>query len=220
MLPGPLTPPSPAGVAPRPPRRPAVATVAGILLVAVGVLGSLVWLGAVSPLGFIRFPVIDGDRTLTFRDAGAYVVFEEFPGAAGDRLPSPLDITVIDHTGNDVPVTPLTRPGAPTPVHPYDLPGFEGRAVAELTVPRSGRYLVRVRIREVGRYAPEEYTAVPSADLAVAREAAVHWVAHPAVGVLVGPVPIAAGVVVLVVGRRRRAARASHRTAGSAETVR
>lgn len=220
MLPGPLTAPAPTGVVPRVRRRPAAATIVGILLAVAGVLGSVVWFGAVSPLGFTRFPVIEGDRTLTFRDAGTYVVFEEFSGAAEARLPSPLDVTVIDRTGNEVPVVALTDPGDTAPAHPYDLPGYEGRAVAEVTVPRPGRHLVRVRIREAGRYAPDEYEAVPSADIAVAREVAVTWVAHPAVGLLVGPVPFAVGVAVLVVGRRRRAARDAVAAPGSAEVVR
>jgi hypothetical protein len=220
VLPGPLTPPAPIGAVPRARRRPAVGTIVGIVLLVLGGIGSLVWFGAVSPLGFTRFPVIKGDRTLTFRDAGTYVAFEEFPGAADGRLPSPLDVTVIDRTGNEVPVTPLTTPGDTAPVHPYDLPGFEGRAVAEITVPRPGRYLVRVRIREAGRYAADEYEAVPSADVAVAREVAVTWVAHPAVGVLVGPVPFVAGVAVLVVGGRRRAVRDPTPAPGSAEAVR
>jgi hypothetical protein len=49
---------------------------------------------------------------------------------------------------------------------------------------------------------------------------AVTWVAHPAVGVLVGPVPFVAGVAVLVVGGRRRAVRDPTPAPGSAEAVR
>ncbi len=192
----------------------------GVVLVIVGLLGSLLWFGAVSPIGFIRFPVLDDDRTLTFRDPGTYVVFEEFDGAADDRLPSPLDITVVDRTGNDVAVTPLTEPGVTEPTDAYRMLTFEGRAVAEFTVPRSGPYLVRVRIREAGRYAPEDYEVVPGADIAVGRELATTWVAHPLVGLLVGPVPVAAGLVVLVIGRRRRRTRGGVSTSGAQGVVR
>src|SRR5690606_23911491 len=100
--------------------------------------------GGLSPLGYERFPLLALDRAVELDRAGTYVVFEEFDGASRPELPSALQVSVFGTDGRPVPVRQLIAPGARTAPAAYRLITYEGRAIAEFTVPRPGRYLVQV----------------------------------------------------------------------------
>lgn len=167
----------------------------------------MLWLTALSPYGFRRFSLADGDRVLVIHRAGTYEVFEEFPGAAAHQLPSPLEVSVIDTEGRAVEVQRLVRPGDRAPVDTYDLPLYEGRGVARFDAPRTGRYLLRVGELDPGTYTAEEYSRAAGVVIAVGPSAASTWIASPLISLVVGPVPFVVGIVVIVVTTRAARAR-------------
>jgi hypothetical protein len=183
----------------------------GVLLVVAGMVGTIVWLGAFSPYGFVRFALPRPDHTITISRPGTYLVFEEFAGAARRDLPSPIDISVTPSVGYPaLPVEPLVEPGERGAPLAYNVPPNEGRAIARFVAPRPGRYLLMV-----DTIAPEQADAPLYRDqlpegLAVGRELGAAWLRTPIGLALFGLLPLAAGttvLVVVVVRRRGRSAR-------------
>jgi hypothetical protein len=192
-----------------PPRRPGErlglpgVLLAGMALVVAGTVATLVWAAAVSPYGFARFALADADRTLTVRDPGVYIVFEEFPGATGDAPTLPVDVSVLDSRGRPLAVTVVLDPADPRGTASYQLPWREGRAIAEFEVRTGGTYLVRVTPRAPGTYASDLYRIRPSADIAIGREISTSWLGSPLVALVAGLLPFTVGLVMVVVGVRR-----------------
>lgn len=196
MIPVVLAPPLPAAHPRRGPAIP-VAGAVGAALIVVGLLAVVVWGAAVSPYGFARFSLADGDRTLAVRQAGTYVVFEEFAGAAGDDPTLPLQVVVIDERGLPVEVTYLVDPTEPGAAESYQVPFHEGRAVAQFHLPDRGRYLVQVGVGPPGTYPIDLYRTDPAATIAIGRRTSLSWVGSIAVPLVAGVVPAAVGVGLL-----------------------
>lgn len=218
VLPPPLAPPLPSrtvrGARRRLPWRAAI----GVLLLVAGLVGTLVWVGALSPYGFVRFPLVRADRTITISRPGDYLLFEEYAGASQGDLPSALSVGVLDSSGRTVPVQPLLDAGERGAPSGYRVPLREGRAVARFAAPRRGLYLVRVEPLDVDAPDRSRYRAGLPTDLAVGRELAWGWLRTPLGLVVLGLVPLAAGVAVLVWAARRR--RGPRRPAGARDLVR
>lgn len=208
MLPGPIAPPPPRRPPPRPPRPPlALGLLLGLGLTLVGVAGSILWVGALSPYSFTRFPLAEGVRSLKVERAGTYVVFEEFPGASGPTLPAPLEVTVTGPDGSAVPLVDLAEPGVRRSVDGYRVPGHEGRAVARFVAPAAGDYLVVVFERLPGTYPPDQFAPRSDVTMAAGSDLATSALGRPIVGAAMGPLPAVAGLALVTgtaVRRRHR----------------
>ncbi|MEZ5141255.1 MAG: hypothetical protein R2726_01870 [Acidimicrobiales bacterium] len=192
----------------------------GVLLLVVAVFGAVLWVGAVSPLGFRRFSVFDADRRIDFRQPGTFVVFEEYRGASRPSFPPALDVTVR----GDAPVTvdKLIQPGQSAAPDAYrDAFGHEGRAIARFTITEPGSYRVRVNPKPLGTYDPAEYASRTRGTIALGRDLATTWLATPWGVVALVVVPLITGLVLLVLTRRarRRARRAAASATGPADAV-
>jgi hypothetical protein len=202
VIPAVLAEPLPSRGAARPPTRVPAILIVGVALVLLGTVAMLVWLAAVSPYGFARFALIDADRTITVREGGTYVVFEEFPGATSDAPTLPVEVSVLDGRGRPLAVTPLLDPTDPAGTPSYQLPWREGRAIAEFRVPSGGTYLVLVTLRPPGTY-PSDLYALRPADIAIGREISTSWLGSPFVAIVAGALPAAVGAVLVVMGAGR-----------------
>lgn len=175
-----------------------------VVLLAGGVIGSIVWVAALSPYGFIRFSLLHADRTVTVSRPGEFLLFEEYPGAASADLPSPLAVTVTDDRGRPVPVEVLLDPGDEGAPYSYRVPPHEGRAVARFDATRPGLYLVQVEPLNLGALDRSDYRPRLPEGLAVGRRIEWNWLRGP-LGLLVcGVLPLVAGTVVAVWAVRRR----------------
>jgi hypothetical protein len=221
MLPPPLVPPLPTRPLRRPRRRIPWLALLGVLLVVAGIAGTIVWVGALSPYGFVRFSLPRADRTITISRAGEYLVFEEYAGATDRDLPSRLDISVVDDRARALKVEQLVPAGTQGAPFAYHVPPNEGRAIARFTAPRAGRYLLLVEPLDPQSIDPADYRPDLPGSLAVGRELSVAWLRTPLGFLVLGAVPFAAGVVVLVVARRRHRVVATAKPAADAlESVR
>jgi hypothetical protein len=183
----------------------------GAVLIVVAVVGAVVWTAALSPVGYNRFSVTSLDRTLDIDRAGTYLVFEEFAGASQPDLPSTLEVSVFATDGRAVPSRRLIDPGERAAPHAYNLFGYEGRAIAEFSIPRPGRYLVQVRPVGAGSADPGEYRDVVPETIAVGRDLAAGWLGGWLGPLLMAVVPFVLGVALIVVWRRKsRASRTAH----------
>jgi hypothetical protein len=155
-------------------------------------------------MGFTRISLYDGDRIQNIREPGAYLLFEERRGASEPALPPPIAITVTSKQGDVVPVDLLVKPGSRVTPFPYRTPWQEGRALASFRIEEPGEYHVHaLPIRPTSGYAYR-----PGGTLAIGRESATTWLGSWLGLLVLAGVPLAGGVVVLAVGRRRRHARA------------
>lgn len=206
MIPAPLA--VGLDVRPRPPiPRTRVLTGAGIAALALAVVGAVVWAAGLSPLGYQRGDVFDTTRRMTFRQAGEYVVYEEFEGASEPSLPLPLEVIVRDERGRSLEVTTAQQPGERSAPDPYRTPWHEGRALARFEVDEPGSYLLELRFLtgERGRYRPFEQVTI-----AVGRQVSWDWFAGPWGLAVLSGVPAGIGLGLLGAGRlgRRRERRA------------
>jgi hypothetical protein len=192
----------------------------GVVLIVVGLAGAIVWIGALSPYGFIRFPLNRADRTVTVSRSGTYLIFEEFDGATRSDLPPPLEIAVNDVRGRSLPVVPTLDPGERGAPFSYNVPPNEGRAIARFVAPSAGRYRLQVQPFQPEAADRSSYREELPGGLAVGRQLSVTWLRTPLGLVLLGVVPVAAGTVVLVVAVRRRHRRTRDVTIGGAHAVR
>jgi hypothetical protein len=191
-----------------------------VVLVVAGVIGVIVWVGALSPYGFIRFSLLRADRTVTVSRPGEYLLFEEYAGAADADLPSALAVTVIDDRGRPLDVDRLLDPGRRGAPFSYRVPPNEGRAVARFEAPRTGLYLVQVEPLRLNALDRAGYREDLPDELAVGRRLGWNWLRTPLGLVVLGLVPLAAGSIVLVSAIRRRRRRALKPTAEGREPVR
>jgi hypothetical protein len=171
----------------------------------------VLWVAALSPLGYPRFSVLDTDRSFTVHRAGTYVLFEEFAGATEPDLPSPIDVSIIGEDGRTVPLRYQQDPGERAAVDPYSMLGVEGRAIARFDIDEPGRYLVQVQARRPQSYEPGDYRSGVPLSLAVGRDISTSWLGSPIVGIAAGPGLFVLGILLAVVGwqSRDRAGRAS-----------
>ncbi len=78
----------------------------GLAMVVAALVGSVVWAMGYSPLGFERFSLNGGARSLTFDTTGEYVVYEE---RTGDDLPLLTTLVVQSELGERLTTTPAGR---------------------------------------------------------------------------------------------------------------
>jgi hypothetical protein len=202
VLPGPLAPPAHASARSQRRRVPRF-VVAGLALIALGVAGAMLWAGALSPLGYQRFSLLSPDRTFEVERPGTYVVFEEFTGAGRPDLPSPIEVAVVGVDGRPLEVSPLIRPGEQGAPHAYRVL-FEGRAIAQFTVSRPGRYLMRIRVLDPAGLDAGDYRSGIPHTMAVGGDITTTWLGTAWAALLLGPIPAGAGLALLVVAWRRR----------------
>ncbi len=176
---------------------------AGIVLIAIGILGGAVWAIFLSPYGFSRFPLRDRYRTFTTRQAGTYVVYLESPGASRRQLPPAVDVGVSALSGQKVEVEPLGRPGHLGAPYAYDVGSHEGRAIALVTVHHSGAFLLTVEPKTT-EVDPAMEQIVTDATVAVGRGWGRGWLTTQWSGLALVIIPMAAGVAVIVFARRSR----------------
>jgi hypothetical protein len=194
-----------------------------VALVLAGIVGGIVWSGALSPFGFVRYPwVRNQDRTINVSRPGTYLVFEEQSGAADADLPPMLSITVIDPNARNVPVESLIAPGTRSAPYSYRVPPNEGRAIARFTAPREGQYLLSVEQLNPEATDRTGYQDDLPRTVAVGRQLAWPWLRSPLGLLALGVLPLLGGIVVLVRDqrRRRRHRSASRMSARPLEAVR
>jgi hypothetical protein len=176
----------------------------GALLVFAGLLGAAVWVISLTPIGFARFRLIDGDRIENYRSAGTYVVFEERNGAGDPLLPPPISVSVTSQQGDVVPVEQLIKPYQRSSPYVYSTPWQQGRAIARFTIDEPGSYYVRSL--PVGGSSLAGYGSRRGGTRAIGRDLALSWLGGWAgLAVLCG-VPVLAGIGCVVMARRRRLA--------------
>jgi hypothetical protein len=179
--------------------------VLALVLLAASVAGALLWAAALSPLGLVRLAALPGqERQVTINRPGTYLVFEEDPGASDGQLPPPFEISVLYEQSGTVPVTMLVDAGEVGAPFAYDVFPHEGRAIARFEAVREGAYYVRVERLEAGAFDPSDYSDDPPDGLAVGRQLEWSWLRTPLGLLLLGGVPLAAGIAVIIVSRRRR----------------
>lgn len=172
MIPGVLTPP-PVQAAPTHEQHRLLLRWVGIALIVVAAIGAVVWTAGYSPVGYQRFDAADGGRSLTFRQAGDYLVYEE-RAAGGNLRDGGLSVVVQDEDG------------APVDVH-----DTEGRAIARFTLEEAGTYTVLV-----------SGSAASDTTVAVAHARSATWLGTLAGLAALGLLPAAAGALALVLSRR------------------
>jgi hypothetical protein len=163
----------------------------GVAMVLAGMVGSVVWAMGYSPLGFERFSLDGGARSLTFDTSGEYVVYEQ---RVGDQPPLLTTLVVQSGTGERI-VTepPVSSDGG---VVRRDLPMFAAWEVARFTVASPGIYSVyAVRATPTG---PR-----PSGTLAVAPVSTTRWQGTWLGLAVFGALPAVIGGAVLAAAVRR-----------------
>ena len=163
------------------------------------VVGCVLWYIALSPYGFRRWSLDEVSGTVSFRQPGTYVIFEEFAGASTTDL-STVVVVVRGAGGRRLDVSPIADGGG-TSASSYHVPGHEGRAVASFSIEAAGSYQISVFPQpspDVTTFAVDR----PGAQVAVGRDTSLTWIAAP-VGLLpLAVAPALAGVALLIMARR------------------
>ena len=175
----------------------------GIVLIALGILGAVVWGIFLSPFGFARFPLSARYGTFTAHQSGSYIVYLEYPGESQPTLPPALDFEVAALSGQHVELRPIGRPGVVGAPDAYHVGNHEGRAVAVVTVDHPGTFLLTVTPKAVGQFDPSRYLSVTAGTIAIGRSFGRGWPTTQWCGLVLFLVPAAAGVALLVSSRRR-----------------
>lgn len=164
----------------------------GLAMVVAAVVGSVVWAMGYSPLGFERFSLNGGARSLTFDTTGEYVVYEE---RIGDELPLLTTLVVQSQLGERLVTTPAVgNDGQPVR---RNLPMLDVWEVARFTVTTPGTYSV---------YAVRATPADPrpAGTLAVASVTSTGWQGTWLGLVVFGALPGAIAALLLAAAVRRR----------------
>jgi hypothetical protein len=177
---------------------------AGICLVALGILGLAVWGIFMSPFGFTRFPLVDHGRTFSTKQAGTYVVYLEFPGESHQALPPALDIEATGLGGEKVDVEMLGHPGQLGAPDAYHVWHYEGRAVAIVHLHHSGAFLLGVTPKQASQVDSDRERIITEGTIAIGRGWGRGWPTTQWCGLVLLVVPSAAGIALLVTGRRPR----------------
>lgn len=195
MIPGALTaPPAPSRIGG--PRAGGIARAVGALLLVLALVGGSAWYLVYSPFSFRRWSTLEVVPELVIKDPGTYVVYEEFPGAADSTADSNLTISLSSIGGRRVSGTDqIGADGRSTST--YHTPFHEGRAVASFVVDRPGTY------RLVAFTSGPGVTSSSAPKLAWAPSGRPGWLGGLTGLLVLVVVPAAAGVIVLVVARRR-----------------
>lgn len=165
--------------------------VVGVAMVLAGMVGSVVWAMGYSPLGFDRFSLDGGARSLTLDSTGEYVVYEQ---RVGDEPPLFTTLVVQSGAGERIATEPpVSSDGG---VARRDLPMFAAWEVARFTVVTPGVYSVyAVRSTPTG---PR-----PSGTLAVAPVSTTRWQGTWLGLAVFGALPVVIGGAVLAAAVRR-----------------
>ena len=193
----------------RPPSRWATRAV-GVLLVVAGVFGAAVWVAGFTPVGFERFDLADGPRSLRFDTAGEYVVYEQ---RVDGGLPQLTSIGVAGPDGGPVVVRPPA--GATDGAVARSLPFFEAWELGRFSVTEPGTYTITSPRAGAG--------AAPSAaTIAVAPRRTTSWLGGWAGFAVLGGAPLAMGIAVLWASRAGSEPPAQRRpeTAGASPILR
>jgi len=172
----------------RAPRRPPsrwLARVVGAALVGAGVFGAVVWVVSFSPVGFERFDLAGGARTLRFDTPGEYLVYEERQPGAFPELDS---LSVSGPDGSPVTVRPPA--GVTDGAVARSLPLFAAWEMGRFRVEDPGAYTLAALRAGAG-------VAAPSTTIAVAPARTATWVGGWAGLLALGAAPLALGVGVL-----------------------
>lgn len=163
----------------------------GLAMMMAAMFGSVVWAMGYSPLGFERFSLDGGARTLTFDTPGDYVVYEE---RVGDD--PPLLTTLVVQAGNGERISTQPAVGSEGGLVRRNLPMFDAWEVARFTVVTPGSYSVyAVRSAPAG---PR-----PSGTLAVAPVSTAQWQGTWFGLALFGAAPAIVAAVLLAAAVRR-----------------
>lgn len=184
-------------VAPADPARRATGRIRLRTVVAMGlfmaaVFGAVVWAVGLSPLGFDRFALGGGARSLRFDVGGEFVVFEQRDGGARPQFTS---LVIQGPGGERIPT--YVAPGAVAGVVERDLPFFDAWEVARFDVEIPGVYTLYAVRSAPGMARPDGTLAVTSARSA-------GWMGSWAGFGAFAVAPALVGVAVLVVTRRPR----------------
>lgn len=176
----------------RPPSR-WLARMVGLALVGAGLFGAVVWVAGYSPVGFERFDLAGGARTLRFDTPGEYILYE--PRAEG-VFPELGAVSVSGPDGDLVTVRPPA--GVNDGVVARSLPLFAAWEVGRFSVVDPGSYTIAAMRAGAG-------AAVPSSTVAVAPSRTATWVGGWFGLVALSILPLALGVGVLWASWRRPA---------------
>jgi hypothetical protein len=179
--------------------------VLGWVLVVAAVMAAVGWYAFLSPFSLHRLDGTQQSYVLELDRAGAYILYEEFPGAAQPAPPSAVDVAGFGVRSRALPVQPLVRLGTQGAPGAYATPWHEGRGVAKIVVPSAGTYLITITPKPAADLDPDKFREPPSSvRYALGREATLSWWATPfGLGVMV-LVPLLGGVVCIQVAARRR----------------
>ncbi len=204
MLPPPLAPPLPSRPTRRPRRRIPWLALVGFALVLIAIVGAIGWVGAFSPYGFVRFSLLRAERTITISRPGDYLIFEEGAGATDPRPAAAPG----DHRGRRAWAVGAGRVTRRARIQrgALRLPRATERRPGHRSVQRAASRGVSAAGRSLSTrdsiVAANYQSDLPSS-LAVGRELGMAWLRTPWGLLVLAGVPLAAGVVVLVVARRR-----------------
>lgn len=168
----------------RPPSR-WLARVVGAALVGAGLFGAAVWVAGFSPVGFERFDLAGGARTLRFDTPGEYILYESRQEGAFPELGA---VSVSGPDGDLVTVRPPA--GVNDGVVARSLPLFAAWEVGRFSVVDPGAYTIGALRSGAG-------AAVPSSTVAVAPGRTATWVGGWFGLVALSVLPLALGVGVL-----------------------
>jgi len=174
-------------------------TVVAMGLFMAAVFGAVVWVVGLSPLGFDRFALGGGARSLRFDVSGEFVVFEQRDGAASPQFTS---LVIQGPSGQRVPT--YVAAGAVAGVVERDLPFFDAWEVARFEVSTPGVYTLYAV-----RSAPG--VARPDGTLAVTSIRSAGWMGSWAGFAAFAVAPALAGMAVLLAPRRHPRGEPGHR---------
>ncbi len=176
----------------------------GIVAVALGVLGVVVWLVFLSPYSFSRFPLADQYRTFNAHQGGSYVVYLEFPGESRPSLPPALDVSASSLSGQRIQVRRVGQLGSVGAPDAYHVGRYEGRAIATVTVSGGGAFLLTIDHRPVSTADADQELPITQGTIAVGRAWGRGWATGLWFPVVLFVIPMAFGIVLLASSRRRR----------------